>query len=151
MPTNGTKKQPANKPSQSQKSQKPTKADSASRYLEILKKEIGRKFSLWRKPNQSATLGDLLQFLDRAQDELLSFDGDDLLVDIECELSDAANWLATWESNEGCFDDEKPLTVEYRLANMEEDISQVEELVEELGESFIVKLLPKWKSPKKSA
>ena len=85
------------------------------------------------------------------QDELLDFNGDDILAEIECELSDAAKWLRSWGPIEVHVDcDGEPATVEYRLAKIEEDIGEVEELIEELGESFSVKQLSKWK-PKKAA
>lgn len=148
-------KKSAAKPSKTSKSRKPTKAEVAQaselKYLELLKAEIGRKFMNWRKWNQSATLGDLLQFLERAQDELLSFNGDDLLVEIEGDLSDAADYLATWEQKTGYMGDEEFADVDYRLANIEEDIGEVEELIEALGESFSVKRLRKWKPRAKAA
>ena len=103
MPTAVAKKKPAAKPSKTSKTRKPTKAEvaeaSESREIKILKMECGRKFASWRKSNPTATLGELLQFLERAQDELLSFNGDDLLMEIEGELSDAASaldWLQSF-------------------------------------------------------
>lgn len=155
MPTTVAKKKPAAKPSKTSKTRKPTKAEVAKadelKHVETLKAEIGRKFMNWRKWNPTATLGELLQFLEQAQDELLSFNGDDLLVEIEGNLSDAADYLATWDQNEALLDDEEPATVDCRLGNMEEDIGQVEELIEALGESFSVKRLPKWKPRAKAA
>lgn len=79
---------------------------SELRHLDTLKAEIGRKFMNWRKWNSTATLGELLQFLEQAQDELLSFNGDDLLMEIEGELSDA-DYLATWEQQTGYMDGEE--------------------------------------------
>ena len=155
MPTAVAKKKPAAKPAKTSKTRKPTKAEVAKAYelkhVEFLKEEIGRKFMKWRKWNPTATLGELFQFLERAQDELLSFNGDDLLVEIEGDLSDAADYLATWDQNEALLDDEEPATVDNRLGNMEEDIGEVEELIEALGESFSVKRLPKWKPRAKAA
>ena len=155
MPTAVAKKKPAAKPSKTSKTRKPTKAEVAKaselRHLESLKADIGRKFMNWRKWNPTATLGELLQFLERAQDELLSFNGDDLLVEIEGDLSDAADYLATWGPNEALLDGDEPATVDCRLDNVEEDIGQVEELIESLSESFSVKRLPKWKPRGKAA
>jgi len=155
MPTVATKKKPAAKPSKSSKNRKPTKAELAKadelRHVETLKAEIGRKFMNWRKWNPTATLGELLQFLELAQDELLSFNGDDLLVEIEGDLSDAVDYLATWGPNEALLDCEEPATVDYRLDDIGQDIGQVEELIEALGESFMVKRLPKWKPRAKAA
>lgn len=155
MPTAVAKKKPAAKPSKTSKTRKPMKAEVAKadelKHVETLKAEIGRKFMNWRKWNSTATLGELLQFLERAQDELLSFNGDDLLMEIEGELSDAADYLATWEQQTGYMDGEEFADVDYRLANVEEDIGEVEELIEALGESFSVKRLPKWKPRAKAA
>ncbi len=155
MPTAVAKKKPAAKPSKTSKTRKPTKAEVAKadelRHIETLKAEVGRKFVNWRKWNPTATLGELMQFLERAQDELLSFNGDDLLVEIESDLSDAADYLDTWEKKTGYMDDEEFADVDYRLANVEEDIGEVEELIEALGESFSVKRLPKWKPRAKAA
>lgn len=156
MPTAVAKKKPAAKPSKTRKSLKPTKAEVAKadelKHVETLKAETGRKFMNWRKWNPTATLGELLQFLERAQDELLSFNGDDVLVEIESELSDAADWLATWGPIESHVDgDGEPATVGYRVEELEEDIGEVEELIEALGESFSVKRLPKWKPRAKAS
>lgn len=155
MPTAVAKKRPAAKPSKTSKTRKPMKAEVAKadelKHVETLKAEIGRKFMNWRKWNPTATLGELMQFLERAQDELLSFNGDDLLVEIESDLSDAADYLDTWEKKTGYMDDEEFADVDYRLANVEEDIGEVEELIEAVGESFSVKRLPKWKPRAKAA
>ena len=155
MPTAIAKKKPATKPAKTSKTRKPTKAEVAKAYelkhVETLKAEIGRKFMNWRKWNPTATLGELLQFLEQAQDELLSFNGDDLLMEIEGELSDAADYLATWVQQTGYMDGEEFADVDYRLANVEEDIGEVEELIEALGESFSVKRLPKWKPRAKAS
>ncbi len=155
MPTAVAKKKPAAKPSKTSETRKPTKAEVAKvdelKHVETLKAEIGRKFMNWRKWNPTATLGELLQFLERAKDELLSFNGDDVLVEIESELSDAADYLDTWEKKTGYTADEEPATVDYRLENLEEDIGEVEELIKALGELFSVKRLPKWKPRAKAA
>jgi len=156
MPTAVAKKKPAAKPSKTIKNRNPTRAEVAKadelRHVETLKAEVGRKFTKWRKSNPTATLGDLLQFLERVQDELLAFDSDNVLLEIEGELSDAADWLATWGPIESHVDgDGEPATVGYRIEELEEDIGEVEELIEALGESFGVKRLPKWKPRAKAA
>ncbi len=155
MPTSASRKKPAAKPSKTSKARKPTKAEVAKadelRHIETLKAEIGRKFMNWRKWNPTANLGELLQFLERAKDELLSFNDDDVLVEIEAELSDAADYLDTWEKKTGYMDNEDPATVDYRLENLEEDIGEVEELIEALGKLFSVKRLPKWKPRTKAS
>jgi len=154
MPTIVAKKKAAAKPSRTIR--KPTKAEvaeaSESREIKILKMECGRKFASWRKSNPTATLGELLQFLERAKDELLDFNGDDVLVEIESELSDAADWLATWGPIESHVDgDGEPATVGYWGEELLQDIDEVEELIEALGKSFMVKRLPKWKPRAKAA
>ena len=156
MPTAVAKKKPAAKPSKTTKTRKPTKAEvaeaSESREIKILKMECGQKFASWLKSNPTATLGELLHFLERAKDELLDFNGDDVLVEIESELSDAADWLATWGPIESHVDgDGQPATVEYRGEELLKDIDEVEELIEALGKSFSVKRLPKWKPRAKAA
>ena len=156
MPTTVAKKKPAAKPSKASKTRKPTKAEVAKAgdlsHVETLKAEVGRKFTKWRKSNPTATLGELLQFLERAKDELLDFNGDDVLVEIESELSDAADWLATWGPVESHVDgDGEPATVWYRVEEIEQDIGEVEELVKAVGESFSLKRLPKWKPRGKAA
>lgn len=155
MPITVAKKKPAAKPSKTTKTRKPTKAEVAQaselKHLESLKDEVGRKFTSWRKSNSTATLGELLEFLERAKDELLDFNGDDVLVEIESELCDAADYLDTWANKTGYMNNEEPATVDYRLANMEEDIGEVDELIEELGKSFMLKRLPKWKPRGKAA
>lgn len=155
MPTAVAKKKPAAKPSKTSKTRKPTKAEVAQaselRHVETLKADIGRKFMNWRKWNPMATLGELLEFLERAKDELLDFNGDNLLVEIESELCAAADYLDTWEKKTGYMDNEEPATVDYRLENVEEDIGEVEKLIEALGETFSVKGLPKWKPRAKAA
>lgn len=150
MPTTVAKKKPAAKPSKTSKTRKPTKAEVAKadelKHVETLKAEVGRKFTKWRKWNPTATLGELLQFLERAQDELFSFNSDDVLMEIESELSDAADWLATWGPIESHVDgDGEPATVGYRVEELEEDIREVEQLIEAFGDSFSVKRLPRWK------
>jgi hypothetical protein len=156
MPTSTAKKKPVAKPSKTSKTRKPTKAEVAKadelRHIETLKADVGRKFINWRKWNPTANLGELLQFLERAKDELFSFNDDDVLVEIESELSDAADWLATWGPIESHVDgDGEPATVGYRVEELEEDIGEVEELIEALGESFSVKRLPKWKPRTKAS
>ncbi len=153
MPTAIAKKKPAAKPS---RTSKPTRAEVSKAgelsHVETLKAEVGRKFTKWRKSNPTATLGDLLQFLERAQDELLAFNGDDLLMEIESELSDAADWLATWGPIDGHVDgDGQPATVEYRIEELEQDIGELKEFIEAIGKSFSVKRLPKRKPRAKAA
>lgn len=155
MPTTVATKKPAAKRSQAKQYHKPTKADFEAeqrKHVEFLKEWTGRNQQKWIKSYPTATLGDLLQYLERVQDELLAFNYDDVLAAIIDELGDAADWLGEWGSIEVHVDsDDAPATVEYRLDNVEEDISTVEELIDSLGESYKVKRLPKPKHRTKAA
>ena len=104
-----------------------------------LKKHVGRDFTKWREFNADATLGDLLEFLEEVQEELLGFNDDDVIEEIRDELGIADEYLSEWDAS---TDHE---TVLYRLENVEEDKGHVEELIEELSPSFRVSRLPKWK------
>ena len=156
MPTDDAKKKPTAKPSKTSKTRKPTKAEVEAKrqieHIEFVKEWTGRNQAKWIKAHTSANLGDLLQYLERVQDELLTFNYDDVLAEIINELGDAADWLGEWGPIEVHVDgDGKPATVEYRLDNVEEDIGEVEELIEALGVSFQVKRFPKLKPRGKAA
>ena len=156
MPTAVAKKKPAAKPSRTSNTCKPTKAEveaeRQTKHIEFLKEWTGRNQAKWIKAHPCANLDDLLQYLERVQDELLTFNYDDVLAEIINELGDAADWLGEWGPIEVHVDgDGKPATVEYRLDNVEEDIGEVEELIEALGVSFQVKRFPKLKPRGKAA
>jgi hypothetical protein len=104
-----------------------------------LKRQVGRDFTKWREFNADATLGDLLEFLEEVQEELLGFNDDDVIEEIRDELGIADEYLSEWDAS---TDHE---TVLYRLENVEEDKGHVEELIEELSPSFRVSRRPKWK------
>ena len=156
MPSDDAKKKPTAKPSKTSKTRKPTKAEVEAKrqieHIEFVKEWTGRNQAKWIKAHTSANLGDLLQYLERVQDELLTFNYDDVLAEIINELGDAADWLGEWGPIESHVDgDGEPATVWYRVEELEEDIGEVEELIEALGESFQVKRLPKWKPRGKAA
>ena len=156
MPTDDAKKKPTAKPSKTSKTRKPTKAEVEAKrqieHIEFVKEWTGRNQAKWIKAHTSANLGDLLQYLERVQDELLTFNYYDVLAEIINELGDAADWLGEWGPIESHVDgDGEPATVWYRVEELEEDIGEVEELIEALGESFQVKRLPKWKPRGKAA
>jgi hypothetical protein len=148
MPTAIAKNKPTTKRPQVSQNRKPTKAQvdaQLKKHLDFVKRQAGHNHRKWIRSHPSANLGDLLQYLEQVQDELLAFDYDDVLAEIIDELGDAADWLSEWGSIEVHIDGlDEPATVGYRLDNVEEDIREVEELIEGLGESYKVKRLPNW-------
>lgn len=111
-----------------------------------LLKTVSDNHRRWIKENKDATLGDLLEYLNSVQDELTAYDEDVVLADIIDELVTAADYLDDFTPVEEPLDDDGEMaTVEYRLANVEEDIEYVEELIDELGEEFLVSQLPQVK------
>lgn len=117
----------------------------AKKHLDFVKRIARQSHGRWIDSNPSATLGDLHSYLEVVRDELSEYDPDDVLAEIIDELDLAADYLSDFdEVDEPVFDDELA-TVDYRMANVEEDIGDVEELIESLGASFRVSRLPKWK------
>jgi hypothetical protein len=104
-----------------------------------LKRHVGEGFTRWRSANPKATLADLLQFLEEVEQEMYSFNDDDVIEEVRDELDNAYEYLLEWDVS---TDHE---TVLYRLENVEEDKGYVEELIEELSPSFRVSRLPKRK------
>jgi hypothetical protein len=153
MPNAVAKKRPAAKRPQDSKSRKPTKAEAErKKHLDFVQRMTGRNHHRWIKSNPSANLGDLLQYLEVVKEELEAFGDDDVLAEIINELGDAYGYLLDFDPVDEPVDgDEELATVRYRLDNVEEDISDVEELIEALGVSFQVKRLPKWKPRAKAA
>ncbi len=96
---------------------------------------VSRGFDHWIASHPTATLTDLRQFLQDVDDEFLSYDGSELLADNVDELGVAAEYLREFSEIE---DDQ---TFDYRLGNLEEDIQQVGELIELVGETFKVSRL----------
>lgn len=103
-------------------------------------------FDTW-KPG---TLGELQSRLEEVRDEMESFDSDVLIADHWDELTVAADYILLFgDVAEQVEELDLPLDFDYRLANVEEDILQVEELIEGLGESFKFADLPKPKYMRK--
>lgn len=92
---------------------------------------------------QAETLGKLLTGLEEVREEMESYDGDALIADHWDELGIAADYAGMFGDPSEWDDDDWPLTFDYRLANVEEDIMYVEQLVEGLGQSFKFDDLPK--------
>ena len=111
--------------------------------LRNLKIGVSKAHRRWIENNPTATLADLLSFLSAVQEDFEQFDEDDILADIVGELGEAGEYLAEFESFElpVCVGGGLP-TVGYRATNVEEDISNVGELIELVGESFEVERLP---------
>ena len=107
--------------------------------LKFAGETIRYAFNSW----QPGTLGELQSRLEEVRDEMESFDGDDLIADHWDELTIAADYADMFSDPDDRGDDDWPLTFEYRLANVEEDIQYVEELIEGLGETFKFADLPK--------
>jgi len=122
-----------------------TKQHGKKRFPQDLKfagEQIRDAFDSW----QPDTLSDLQSRLQEVQQEMESFDGEDLISDHLDELTVAAEYESLF-TDPG--DDNDPVTFNYRMANVEEDIEHLEELIEGLGESFKFKDLPKPKHMKK--
>lgn len=103
------------------------------------KETVYRAHRKWIKNNRSATLADLRQFLSDVADEFDGFDDDALIADHFGELWHGADYLSEWADS--TTDGEEPVTFEYRLANVEEDIGNVEDLIELVGPTYKVKSL----------
>ena len=91
----------------------------------------------WIAANRSGTLEELREHLESVRSEMLRYDGDELIADYIDELDVAADYLGTFEDE----DDERE-TFDYRLANVDEDLQNVDDLIELVGESFKVAHLP---------
>jgi len=102
-------------------------------------------FDTW-KPE---TLGELHTCLEEVREEMESFDGDDLIADHWDELSIAGEYQSMFGDPSEWDDEHFPLTFDYRMENVNEDIEFVEELIEGLGESFKFADLPKPKYMRK--
>jgi hypothetical protein len=115
--------------------------------LKFAGETIRYAFDSW----QPGTLGELQSRLEEVRDEMESFDSDDLIEDHWDELTVAADYVLLFgDVTEQVEELDLPLDFDYRLANVEEDIQQVEELIEGLGESFKFANLPKPKYMRKT-
>lgn len=109
--------------------------------------EVRYAFNSW----QTDTIGELLTLLREVEDEMESYDGDALIADHWDELTIAAEYQSMFGDPSDWDDDCYKLTFEYRLANVEDDIMYVEQLIEALGPSFKFTDLPKPKYMKSAA
>jgi hypothetical protein len=107
---------------------------------------VRRNHGGWIEARPTATLGDLLDYLRAVEEELLGHDPDDVLAEIVGQLDQAAAYLEDFgDLSEPVCDGGDLPTVQYRLANVEEDIDDVEELIAAVGGSYRVSRLPKRK------
>lgn len=122
-----------------------SKSKKAKEHLVFLLETVGFDHSTWIKTHPRATLFELLEYLEGVRDELNEFNDDDILAEIINELGDAGEYLRGFSPVDEPIvsGDDKLADVGYRLENVEEDIRYVEELIEEVGETFLVKRLPK--------
>lgn len=118
---------------------KPTTRTEKATEVARSKEAVYRAHRKWIKNNRSATLADLRQFLSDVADEFDGFEETALIADNFGELWHGADYLSEWA--DPTTDGEEPVTFEYRLANVEEDIGNVEELIELVGATFKVKSL----------
>jgi hypothetical protein len=107
--------------------------------------QIRYSFDSWRP----STLGELQCCLEEVKEEMEQFDGEELMADHWEELTIAGEYQSMFGDPSEWDDEHFPLTFEYRLENVNEDIEFVEELIEGLGESFKFTDLPKPKYMKK--
>jgi hypothetical protein len=109
--------------------------------------QIYSAFWSWHENGYINTLGDLLRMLRLVEYDMGRFDGDALIIDHWEDLRVGLDYIELF-GDPNDHDDELPLTFEYRLENVDEDIMYVEELIEGLGESYMFDDLPKPKCMK---
>jgi hypothetical protein len=98
--------------------------------LAELKQRIARNHRAWIEDNPRSTLGDLRDYMLGVQEAMNEYNDDDPVADIV---------VVAGEYCAGFGEDD--VTVGYRLANVEEDIQVIEELIEEVGEEYKVRSL----------
>jgi hypothetical protein len=123
-----------------------TAKTAATSELALTKWWVRRNHGRWIEARPTATISDLLGYLRAVEEELQQYDPDAVLADILDELDEAAGYLDDFPSPDEPVDDGGELpTVEYRMADLEQDIGDVEELIAALGGSYRVSRLPKRK------
>ena len=110
--------------------------------IERLSRDVVRAHKLWLEEYVGGTLGHLLAFLDAARAEFLRFDEEEPIEDHIDDLDAAGEYLAEWGDDSESLDDDEPPTFGDRLADLDEDIGVVEQLVCLLGEQYRVAELP---------
>ena len=110
--------------------------------LDLVAKHIQFEFRHWHEIGYISTLGDLLRKMRVVEYDMARFDSDALIADHWEYLRVGLDYIELFgDPNKHEYD--LPGPFEYRLANVEEDITHIEELIEGLGESFKFSDLPK--------
>jgi hypothetical protein len=116
----------------------------------ICTRQVADNHRRWISSKPEGTLADLLVFLECVRFEFLQYDADELIADHIDDLRNGSEYLIDFgDPSEPVDGDELP-TFEYRLANIEEDIMTLDELIELVGESFKVADLPPQEQPSPS-
>jgi hypothetical protein len=110
--------------------------------LKLAGEHIQSAFCYWHKKRLISTLGSLLNRLRVVEYDMGRFDGDALIADHWEDLRVGLDYVELF-GDPNDHDDDLPLTFEYRLENVEDDIYVVELLIERLGPSFEFADLPK--------
>jgi hypothetical protein len=100
----------------------------------------------WIAGHPEGSLGELADFLESVESELMDYDGDEFIADCIDDMVDAADYLAGFEEPSEPVCNDGLATIEYRLGNIEDDIMSVDELIEIVGRSFKVADLPSLES-----
>lgn len=115
---------------------------SSARVRGIYTKQVADIHSRWISSNPEGTLADLLGFLQGVRFEFLQYNADELIADHINDLDNAADYLSDWDDSSMPVDEDERPSFEDRLANIEEDIMTLDELIELVGESFKAADLP---------
>ena len=103
---------------------------------DFLTKQIVFDHGLWIAANPNGTLEDLLEFLESVRTEMLRYDEEELIADHIDDLEIAAEYLDGFgDPNEPLDDDGELPTFGYRFENVDEDLQNVDDLIELVGES----------------
>lgn len=120
--------------------------DSA-RVREIYTKQVADSHSRWISSNLEGTLADLLGYLECVRFDFLRYDADELVADHFEDIRNGSDYLLDFgDPSEPVDGDELP-TFEYRLETVDEDLMNLDELIELVGESFKVADLPSLEQP----
>lgn len=103
-------------------------------YRKTLPKRVAQEHERWIDKHVGDTLAELLEYLEFVRYEMQRYEPDDLIVDHFDQLGVAAEYLAEWD--EPHSDDDEPHDFEYRLANLDEDIERLDEVIDMLGAEF---------------
>lgn len=110
--------------------------ERAVEHLRHLRDDVAQCHRAWITYNYQGTLGDLLEHLTAAMDECSGWD-EELIVEHQDEVGEELRH----ELDQWMIEEEE--TFDYRLANLEEYVGEVQELIEALGSDFVVTELAK--------